>query len=101
METLLDNAGTVAHAQATRAQAQAACRHLVIYLEMSYAAEGRYPARLSLADVEEWDPVGSRSILRSLSAIESYDQTDQGYSFTAVSAQGEHRIRIVDGDIEE
>jgi hypothetical protein len=63
--------------------------------------EGRYPSQLSLSDVGEWDPVGSRSILRALSAIESYEQTDDRYSFTAVSARNEHRIRVVDGLIEE
>ena len=73
----------------------------MIYLQMMYAEEGRYPSQLSLADVEEWDPFGSRSILRALSAIESYEQTDRGCSFTAVSARGEHRIRVVDGVIED
>ena len=102
VETILDNAGYVgaAYSQATRAQAQTACRHLTIYLQMMYAEEGRYPSQLSLSDVEKWDPVGSRSVLRALSAIEGYEQTDRGYSFMAVSAQGEHRIRIVDGEIE-
>jgi len=103
VETILDNAGYVgaAYSEATRAQAQTACRHLTIYLQMMYAEEGRYPSQLSLSDVEKWDPVGSRSVLRALSAIEGYEQTDRGYSFTAVSAQSGHRIRIVDGEIEE
>ena len=68
---------------------------------MMYAEEGSYPSQLSLSDVEKWDPVGSRSVLRALSAIEGYEQTDRGYSFTAVSAQSGHRIRVVDGDIVE
>ncbi|NNG16352.1 MAG: hypothetical protein HKM89_07720 [Gemmatimonadales bacterium] len=103
VETILDGAGHVgaAYSQAERAQARAACRHLVIYLQMMYADEGQYPSRLSLSDVEEWDPVGSRSILRALSSIENYQQTDRGFSFTAVSARGDHRIRVVDGTIEE
>ena len=102
LETILDNAGHVgaARSQAVRAQAQAACRQLTIYLEMQYAEEGQYPSRLTLSDVEEWDPMGSRSILRHLSSIENYQPTDQGYEFTAVSAGKQHRIRIVDGRIE-
>ena len=101
--TILDGASQAgaAHSQATRAQAQVACRHLMVYLEMMLAEEGRLPAQLSLSDVEEWDPVGSRSILRALSAIESYEQKDGRYSFTAVGAAQEHRIRVVDGVIEQ
>ncbi len=102
VETILDNAGHVgaAYSQAVKAQAQAACRHLVMYLEMKNAEEGRYPSRLSLSDVEEWDPVGSRSIIRTLSSIEDYQQTDRGgYSFTAVSAEKQHRIHVTDGVI--
>jgi hypothetical protein len=70
-------------------------------LQMMLAEEGRLPAQLSLSDVKEWDPAGSRSILRALSAIESYEQKDGRYSFTAVSASKEHRIRVVDGVIEK
>lgn len=103
VEALLDNAGHVgaAYSQATRTQARVACRHIVILLQMMYAEEGRYPAQLSLADVEEWDPMGSRSVLRSLSAIEDYASSNDGYSFTAVGAENGHRIRVVDGVIAE
>ncbi len=103
VETILDGAGHVgaAYSQATRAQARAACRHLIIYLETKNADEGEYPSRLSLSDAKEWDPVGSRSILRTLSAIEDYRRSDRGFSFTAVSAENEHRIRVVDGVIED
>ena len=103
VETILDGAGVVgaAYSQAERAQTRAATRHLVIYLETMNAEEGAYPSRLSLSDVENWDPVGSRSILRALSAIEGYQRTDRGYSFVAVSAGKQHRVRVVDGTIEE
>ncbi|MCP5055501.1 MAG: hypothetical protein GY937_02120 [bacterium] len=103
VEAILDGASHVgaAYSQATRAQARAACHHLTMLLEMMLAEEGRLPARLSLSDVQEWDPVGSRSILRALSAIEGYEQKDGRYSFTALSAAKEHRIRVVDGVIEE
>ena len=103
VETILDAAGYVgaAYSQATRGQARAATRQLVIFLEMMLADEGEYPAQLSLSKVAEWDPIGSRSMLRHLSGIEEYRRTDIGYSFTAVSAQNQHRIRVVDGVIEE
>jgi hypothetical protein len=103
VEAILDGAGHVgaAYSQAERAQTRAATRHLVIYLETMNAEEGQYPSRLTLSDVEQWDPVGSRSILRALSAIENYQRTDRGFSFTAVSTEGRHRIRVVDGAIEE
>jgi hypothetical protein len=103
VEAILDGASQVgaAYSQATRAQALAACHHLVMLLQMMLAEEGRLPAQLSLSDVKEWDPAGSRSILRALSAIESYVQKDGRYSFTAVSASKEHRIRVVDGVIEK
>jgi len=102
VEMILDNASHVsaAYSQATRAQAQSACGHLVILLQMIAAEEGSFPPRLSLADVEKWDPMGSRSIRRSLSAIEDYQATDRSFSFTAVSAGNEHRIRVVDGEIQ-
>jgi len=103
VEAILDHTAhvTAAYAQATRAQARVACRELAIHLQMMQAEDGRYPSRLSLSDVEAWDPMGTRSILRALSAIERYEQTDRGSSFTAVSAGGEHRIRVVDGVVEE
>jgi hypothetical protein len=103
VETILDGAGVVgaAYSQAERDQTRAATRHLVIYLETRNADEGAYPSRLSLSDVEDWDPVGSRSILRALSAIEGYQRTDRGYSFVAVSASKQHRVRVVDGTIED
>ena len=103
VEAILDAAGHVdaAYAQAERAEARAACRQLVILLETRYVEEGQYPSRLTLADVKELDPYGSRSVLRALSAIEGYQQTDRGYSFTAVSARKQHRIRVADGTIEE
>ena len=102
VETMLDAAGQVgaAYSEATRAQVRAVSHQLVILLETMYADEGQYPSQLSLSDVAEWDPVGSRSMLRSLSAIESYERTDRGYSFTAVSAENQHHIRVVDGVIE-
>ncbi len=103
VETILDNAGHVSavRSQAMRAQAQAACRHILILLETMYAEEGQYPSQLSLAELEEWDPAGSRSIRRALSSIADYHPTDHGVSFTAVSAGQQHRIRIIDGTIEE
>ncbi|HSM16333.1 MAG TPA: hypothetical protein VK845_04955 [Gemmatimonadales bacterium] len=97
VEAILD----AAYAQAERAEARAACRQLVILLETRYMEEGQYPSRLTLADVKELDPYGSRSVLRALSAIEGYQQTDRGYSFTAVSRRKQHRIRVADGTIEE
>lgn len=103
VETILDSAGHVgaARSQAERSQARAACRQLVIFLEMMSMEEGRYPSRLSLSDVEAWDPHGSRLALRVLSAIEDYKQSDRGYSFVAVSSENQDRIRVVDGIIEE
>jgi hypothetical protein len=103
VEMILDRAGHVGAArfEAVRFQARAACRHLLILLEMKYAEEGQFPARFSLSDVEDWDPAGSGSIVRALSSIEGYRPSDRGVSFTAVSSEGGHRIRIVDGAIEE
>ena len=102
IQATLDAVSTVgaAYSRANRAQAMIDTRLIVIYLEMTYAEEGQYPSRLSLSDVAEWDPVGSRSMLRTLSAIEDYAHDEASYSFTAVSADEQHRVRVVDGVIE-
>lgn len=102
VQAILDAAETVgvAVARADRAQAMADTRMVTLFLEMTYAEKGRYPRRLSLSDVAEWDPVGTRSLLQTLSAIEDYTFRESSYSFTAVSADGQHRIRVVDGLIE-
>ena len=39
-------------------------------------------------------------MLRTLSAIEDYAHDVASYSFTAVSADDQHRIRVVDGVVE-
>lgn len=103
VETILDSASQVGAAlsQAAQTQVRAACRQLMILLETRYVEEGAYPSNLSLSDVESWDPIGSRSILRALSAIEDYHPTDRSYSFVAVGAGGQDRIRVVDGALED
>lgn len=102
VESILDSAqfaGTTRR-QATLTQLRVASMHIVRYLSQTYAELGRYPSQLTRSDVEEWDPMGSRSELRELSSIESYLATEQGYEFTAVGAQGQS-IHVVDGVIEE
>jgi len=102
VETMLDNVGHVdaALAHAERANAEAACRQLIVMLAQEYIEKGQYPARLSLADVERWDVYFARSIRRGLDAIESYRMANDSYSFLAVSSGGRHRIRVVDGEIQ-
>ncbi len=102
VETILDNVGHVdaVLAQAERTNAQNACRHLTVMLAQRFIEEGRYPPDLSLEVLESWDPHGSRSILRGLSSVEDYRTSRNTYSFVAVSAKGQHRIRVVDGEIQ-
>jgi len=86
---------------AERAQVRAACRQVTIMLLQEYAMEGRYPSRLSLADVERWDPHGFGSIGRSLAKIEDYSANARGVSFVGVGKDGKQRVQVVDGQIED
>jgi len=103
VEAILDNAGNfdAALGQAELHSAQSACRQLGIMLATMYVEEGVYPNQFTLSDVERWDGYGYKSITRGLSSIENYRATQRGYSFEAVSAQGRHRLRVVDGDIQD
>ncbi len=102
VQTLLDGVSQVGAAlnQAAATQTRAACRQLIILLEMIYMEEGAYPATLTLSEVESLDALGSRAILRSLSAIERYQSSGGSYSFVAVGAGGADRVRVVDGNFE-
>jgi len=99
IQTMLDAVSNVvtAYSMATRTQAMVDTRLVVMFLELTYQEEGQYPRSLALSDIAEWDPIGSRSMLRRLSAIEDYTYTDSSYAFTTVSAAEQHRIRVVDG----
>ncbi len=103
VEATLDMLGQVdtAMGQAHKASAQAACRQLTILLETTYVEEGQYPSSLSLAQLEQMDPYGSRSIQKNLSAIESYRTTRDGFSFEAVSADGRLRLLVTNREIVE
>jgi hypothetical protein len=102
VEDILDSVGYVAAAQkqAERSSAESACQQLRVLLANEYVEMGGYPSRLSLEDIEEMDPFASRDIQRGLSAIENYHATRDGYSLVAVSAHGNHRIAIVNGEIQ-
>jgi hypothetical protein len=102
VEDILDSVGYVAAAQkqAERSSAESACQQLRVLLANRYVEMGGYPSRLSLKDIEEMDPFASRDIQRGLSAIEDYHATRDGYSLVAVSAHGNHRIAIVNGQIQ-
>jgi len=99
VEAILDNVAHVNLAlnQSERAGATSACRQLSILLTTRYVEEGRYPPSLSLPDMERW--LGSP--LHGLSAIEDYRASQHGFSFVGVSAKGHHRIRVVDGQIQD
>ncbi len=101
VEAILDAAGQADAmlSRAVLAEAQIASSRILLYLEMTYAEFGEYPETLRLSDVEEWDPVGSRSILRTLTSIEGYRRTERGVSFTAVTGQNQ-RVRVIDGVLE-
>jgi hypothetical protein len=103
VETMLDNVGHVdaALAHAGRANAEAACRHLIVLLAQEYIEQNQYPARLSLAEVDKWDKYMARSIRRGLDSIQDYRVVNDNYSFIAVSSGGHHRIRVVDGEIQD
>jgi hypothetical protein len=102
VEDILDSVGYVAAAQeqAERSTAENACRQLRVMLANQFVEQGVYPSNLTLKDVERLDHFGSRDILRALSAIEDYRATRDGYSFVAVSSRGNHRLRVVDGEIQ-
>jgi len=95
VEMILDNTDNVnaALSQSERAHAESACHQVSIALQTLYVEEGAYPSRFSLADAERWGSV------RGLSAIEDYRASEQNFSFVGVSAEGRHRIRVVDGEI--
>jgi hypothetical protein len=102
-EQILD---TVGHADAAfstieRQDTRQATRQLLILLATRFVEEGDYPARFQLSDVENWDPYGGRSIIRSLSKIEGYRAGTNSVSFTAVSTSGEHRIEVVDSEMQD
>jgi hypothetical protein len=101
VEMILDNVGMVdaASGMAERAAAQAACRQLTVMLTQQFVEEGRYPSRLSLADVEKWGAHNSKGIIHGLSAIEDFKASAHNFSFVAVSKKGRHHIRVVDGQI--
>lgn len=103
VEAMLDNLVYVdtAMGMAERSQVRAACRQVTIMLLQEYAMEGRYPSRLSLAEVERRDPHGFGAIGRSLSKIEDYRTTSRGVSFVGVGKEGKQRVRVVDGQIED
>ena len=102
VEMILDNVGyaDTAVSMSERANAQNACRQLSVMLTQSFLEEGRYPERLSLSDIETWEPYSSDSILRGLSAIEDYETSGHAFSFVGVSSNGRHRVKVVDGRIE-
>ena len=101
LERILDNAGMVSAARSTaaRTQVMAACRQVMIVLEVTMADQGEYPARFSLADVEAYDAVGSRGIRHSLSAVEGYRRTAGAYDLVCVGTDGENRVRVVGGEL--
>ena len=102
VEDILDSVGYVAAAQVQveRSTAESACQHLRVLLANQFVEQGGYPSSLTMKDIEKLDPYTSSEILRGLSAIEDYRTTRDGYSFVAVSSRGNHRIRIVDGNIQ-
>jgi len=96
VEMILDDTGNVnaALSQSERAHAQSACRQVTIVLETLYVEEGVYPSSFSLSDAERWGSIPG------LSAIEEYRASEHDFSFVGVSAKGRHRIRVVDGEIQ-
>jgi tetratricopeptide (TPR) repeat protein len=103
VEMILDNVGYVdtALSLSERANARNACRQLSIMLAQQYVEEGIFPSSLSFSDVKSWGPHNSEYILRGLSAIEDYKASKHSFSFVGVSENGRHRIRVVDGQIQD
>lgn len=102
VEQVLDFVSNVdgAMAMGQQAQAQAACRQLIVFMANLFVNEGRYPESFSLGDLERWDPYASRTITKELESIEDYRTWEDKYSLVAVSKQGQ-RFKIVNGNIEE
>jgi hypothetical protein len=102
VEEILDSVSYVAAAQkqAERSSAEAACQQLRAVLANIFVEYGGYPSKFTLKDLEKFDHLGSRDIQHALSAIEDYRATRDSYSFVAVSARGNHRIHVVDGEIQ-
>lgn len=100
VEQILDHVGNVdaAIGQSERAQTEAACRQLIVFLANLYVNDGRYPESLSLSDLENLDPYTSKSIRSALASIDDYEASQDNYSLVAVGTQGQ-RFRIVDGEI--
>lgn len=82
-----------------RQSAEQATRQILVMLAQKMVEEGRYPSRLTLDELEKWDPFNGRSVQRALSRIEGYRPSGQSVSFTAVSRSGEQRVEVVDGEI--
>lgn len=103
VEQILDNVGYIdaAYNQSERFAAKNACRQLSMMLAAQYAMEGQYPSRLSLDDARNLDPYSADQGLSSLSAIEDYKGSDNKFSFVGVSKSGKHRIRVVNGKVED
>jgi hypothetical protein len=102
VEQILDQVGHIdaAIGMSNRARGEAACRQLIVFLANIYVNDGRYPASLTLADLERMDPHASQNIGAALAAIDDYRASQDSYSLVAVGKHGE-RFRVVNGTIEE
>lgn len=102
VEQILDHTANIdgAIGMSERSKAEGACRQLIVFLANVYVNEGRYPASLSLDDLERLDPYSSRTIVDALASIDDYRGSQDNYSLVAVSKRGD-RFRIVDGKIED
>jgi len=76
------------------------CRLLRVSLEAARAEQGQYPRTLSLDNLPLRDPGLESEITASLSSIESYQPTRDGFSFVAVGKDGKTRRRVTERGID-
>ncbi len=76
------------------------CRLLRVSLEAARAEQGQYPSALSLDNLPLRNPGLESEIAASLSSIESYQPTRDGFSFIAVGKDGKTRRRVTERGIE-
>lgn len=102
-ERLLDAISNVrsSMAMANAAQMKNACRMLQVLLHRHQVENDSYPEELSLDDLGFAPRSAQDRIKKSLSAIEDYEVTDEGFRFVAVGKSGRSRLRITESEIKE
>ena len=103
VERMLDavSNATVARSRAEAARMRNACRTLQLLLRQYDVEHNGYPAGFSLENMDFARGDIRGRLTNSLSAIEDYEMTDDGFSLIAVGRDGRIRMRVTQDGIDE